>query len=147
MILFIEDRENICSIYAHILKEAGYPLKYATNGKKALELLKHHCFEIVICDYYLPDTNGIKLLKKIKQEVDNIYSILFTASSSNEIEINALYSGVNEFISKPCNKERLLISIKRGLEIRMERIRKILLEKKILELSKLTTEKYLSANE
>ncbi len=143
MILFIEDRETICNIYAHILKDAGYALKYATNGEKAFESLKHNNFEIVVCDYYLPDTNGLQLLSKIKQKEEHIYSIMLTSSSSNEIEIKALCNGIDDFILKPCNKERLLISIKKGLDIRMERIRKTLLENKILELSKLATQKRL----
>jgi len=138
MILFIEDKDSICNIYAHVLKESGYSLKYATSGEKALELLNQYNFEIVVCDYYLPDTNGIKLLNKIKQIKENIYSVLFTSVSSGEIEIKALGNGVDDFIQKPCNKERLIISIKRGLMLRMERIQKILLINKINELSALT---------
>lgn len=138
MILFIEDKDSICNIYAHILKEAGYSLKYVTTGKKALELLNLHRFEVVVCDYYLPDTNGIKFLKEIKQKHENIYSILFTSVSSEEIEIKALDSGVDDFIQKPCNKERLIVSIKRGLTLRMERIQRVLLINKIGELSALT---------
>ena len=144
MILFIEDRESICNIYSHILKDAGYALKYATSGEKAIELLKHHNFEIVVCDYYLPDTNGIQLLNEIKQKEEHLYSIMLTSSSSNEIEIKALCNGIDDFILKPCDKKRLLISIEKGLKVREEKIRKGLLEKKIFELSELTTSKNLS---
>jgi DNA-binding NtrC family response regulator len=140
MILFIEDKDSICNIYAYILKDAGYPLKYAANGKDVFKLLEHNQFAIVVCDYYLPDTNGIELIKTIKEKQEHIFSILFTSSSSDEIETKALNSGIDEFILKPCNKNRLLISIKRGIEIRRERIRKNILESKVLELSKLVTQ-------
>jgi len=137
-ILFIEDSNSICNVYAHILREAGYYLEYATNGQEALKLLENDSFEVVICDFYLPDTNGIQLINTIKRKDKTVYSILFTSSSSDETETEALNNGIDDFILKPCPKDRLLIGIKRGLEIRQEHIYRELIGQKILELSQLT---------
>ena len=139
-ILLVEDNNSICSVYAHILEDTGYFIKYANNGKYALECFKSTPFEVILCDFNLPDIDGIKLIKKIKEMDRDIYSILFTASSSDEIEASALVSGIDDFILKPCNEGRLLIGIKRGLEIRKDRIYKRAIGEKLLELSYLTEE-------
>ena len=139
-ILLVENNVSICSVYASILKDEGYFLKYTNTGKGAMELLENNAFDIAICDFYLPDINGISLAKKIKERDENIYSILFTAASSDKIEIEALASGINDFILKPCGDGRLLLGIQRGIEIRKDRIYRKLIGNKVTELSHLVEE-------
>lgn len=139
-IIFVDDSDSICRVYARILEDADYFVRYATTGKQALELMACNMFEVVVCDYNLGNVSGLELIDSIRRIDKNIYSILFTSNSSDDIEEKALACGVNDFILKGCNIGRLLVGIKKGMKTRQEWLYRDLMEKKILELSQLTQE-------
>ncbi len=141
-ILLIEDSDSICTVYAHVLREVGFALTYVTCGREALDILEKQLFEMVICDYCLPDTDGIQLVSTIKSKDENIYTIMLTSSSSKGIEEKGLASGIDDFILKPCKLDRLLLGVKRGMEIRRARVYRNVIEEKMTELSGLKN-KYL----
>lgn len=127
-ILFVENYLGIRKVYSFILGSAGYYLKFVNTGYEALQIIERDNFDIIICDYLLPDTNGIHLIKKIKQKHESIYSILFTSFPLDDFGKTEF----DEYVLKACPKDSLLKTIEKGLEIRKERLSKLFPDKELL---------------
>lgn len=107
-ILIVEDDEAILSGLAFCLKKEGFTVWCASNGKDALAMFKSEKFDLSILDINLPDMNGLKLYKQIRESKD-ISTIFLTANDSELSVVEALDSGADDYITKPF-KTRELIS-------------------------------------
>lgn len=115
-VLIIEDNERICETLSDILSEKGYEVKVANRGKEGLALAKEGKIPICLVDLRLPDINGIEVLRGIKEDNPEAYSIIITAYASKENAIEALKIGVYSYLEKPLNIEELLEVIKKASE-------------------------------
>ena len=89
-ILIVEDEETQRDLLEGLLNKEGYAATGAGNGERALQLVKDHTFEIVLLDYKLPDTDGLTVLKKLKEMNPEIQVIMITAFGSIENAVTAL---------------------------------------------------------
>jgi PAS domain S-box-containing protein len=115
-ILIIEDSERICETLSDILSENGYEVKVANQGKEGLALAKEEKIPICLVDLRLPDINGIEVLRGIKEDNPEAYTIIITAYASKENAIEALKIGVHSYLEKPLNIEELLEAVKKASE-------------------------------
>lgn len=83
-ILVVEDEQSQRSLLAGLLKKEGYTVDEAEDGAMAYGLLQKGIFEIVLLDYRLPDTDGLTLLKKIKELNPSTEIVMITAFGSIE---------------------------------------------------------------
>ena len=65
-ILVIDDDTYICELLVNYLQEKGNEVQGAFTGNKALKILEKNEFDLVLCDYRLPDTDGLRILREIK---------------------------------------------------------------------------------
>lgn len=107
-LLLVEDDEAILEGLVFCLKKEGFLVKGLTNAYQALELIKNENFDLLILDINLPDMNGLKLYRQIKENKD-IPTIFLTANDSELSIVEALDSGADDYITKPF-KTRELIS-------------------------------------
>ncbi len=107
-ILLVEDDEAILEGLAFCLKKEGFLVKTSINGSDALAYIRDQEFDLLILDINLPDINGLKLYKQIK-EFKDIPTIFLTANDSELSTVCALDSGADDYITKPF-KTRELIS-------------------------------------
>ena len=107
-ILLVEDDEAILEGLAFCLKKEGFLVKTSINGSDALAYIRDQEFNLLILDINLPDINGLKLYKQIK-EFKDIPTIFLTANDSELSTVCALDSGADDYITKPF-KTRELIS-------------------------------------
>ncbi len=107
-ILLVEDDEAILEGLAFCLKKEGFLVKTSINGSDALAYIHDQEFDLLILDINLPDINGLKLYKQIK-EFKDIPTIFLTANDSELSTVCALDSGADDYITKPF-KTRELIS-------------------------------------
>lgn len=82
------------------------------NGAAAEALVKVQFFDILIIDYRLPDTDGLALIKKLKEISPDISPIVCTGYSSVELAVDSMRTGAYDYIIKPIKMESLLNSIK-----------------------------------
>lgn len=115
-ILIVEDEESQRTLLSGLMKKEGYTIGEAGTGADALELFKRDIFELVLLDYKLPDTDGLKLLKKMKEINPEIEVIMITAFGSIENAVGALKAGASEYLTKPIDLEDLLFKIKKTEE-------------------------------
>ncbi len=116
-ILVVDDEAHICDIFYQILTKGGYKVSTAGNGKKALEITKKKKPDLVLLDLKLPDLDGIKVLRQIKEIKKDIMVIVITAYGTVKTAREAMKLGAYDYISKPFNLTKVENLIKKTLEM------------------------------
>ena len=114
-ILIVDDEPLIRWSLAERLKSEGYDILEAETGAKALEKLPEGV-DLVLLDYKLPDTDGVSVLRKIKEFDSDILVILLTAYASVETAVEAMKLGAYHFANKPFNLDDVVTIVERALE-------------------------------
>ncbi|MDD3845228.1 MAG: sigma-54 dependent transcriptional regulator [Syntrophorhabdaceae bacterium] len=112
-ILIVEDEEAQRSLLGGVLKKEGYTVGEAPDGQSALALFQGDIFEIVLLDYRLPDTDGLSLLRKIKEINPATEVVMITAFGSIENAVGALKAGASEYLTKPIDLDDLLFKLRK----------------------------------
>ncbi len=113
-ILIVDDEEKIRHILQIILEQKGYRTDQAADGEEALKLLKTYHYSMVITDLKMPKMDGMSLLKHIK-EIDPDYPVIvLTAYGSIESAVDALKAGALDYITKPFEEEKILMTVQRS---------------------------------
>lgn len=116
MILLIDDEINIRILLEKILKLEGFEVSSVENATDGLNKLKNKYYPLVISDVKLPDINGIKLTKKIKEEYPETEVIVISAFGSIEDGVEAMKNGAFDYITKGDNEDKILTTVKKALE-------------------------------
>ena len=117
-VLIIDDEIDICNNIKAILEDEGYKADIALNSDDALISLKNVSYNLVILDVWLDNSkyDGLEILKQIRKDKD-IPVIIISGHGNIEMAVSAIKDGANEFIEKPFNTERLLLSVSRSIEL------------------------------
>jgi CheY-like chemotaxis protein len=95
----------------------GIHIEDAVNGRKAQVLLERETFDLVLCDWEMPEMSGLELLAWCRQQ-DNLKAmpfIMVTSRGDKENVVQAIQAGVTDFIGKPFTNEQLLTKVKKAL--------------------------------
>ena len=114
-ILIIDDDTFICEILKKQLTSNGYKVETAFSGKSGMETLKSNRFELVLCDFRLPDTDGLELLQKIKAISPSTLVIIITAYADVRQAVKLMKMGAEDYITKPLQHEEILALIRQKL--------------------------------
>lgn len=119
-VLVVEDDLNMLDYISFSLKNEGYHIISAMNGKEAMELLDADNVELIISDVMMPEIDGIALCKIVKQNIkySHIPFVLLTAKGNSDTEIDGIESGADVYIMKPFKWKQLMAVIKNLLELR-----------------------------
>jgi DNA-binding NtrC family response regulator len=112
-ILIVEDEQTQRSLLGGLLRKEGYTVGEASDGESALALFQKDIFEIVLLDYRLPDTDGLSLLKRIKEINPATEVVMVTAFGSIENAVGALKAGASEYLTKPIDLDDLLFKLRK----------------------------------
>ncbi len=110
-ILIIDDDETIRETLSMLLKEEGYIVDTAENGKEAIAKSNTNFYNLAIVDWRLPDTEGTKLLAELKETTPKMVKILLTGFPSMQNAIDSVNAHADAFILKPVDSEILLKKI------------------------------------
>ena len=136
-ILIVEDNRDMQFILSNILKDKGYEVIVAGDGKKGLNKVRTQSPDLVLLDIRLPEMNGIEVLKEIKKIDSDIVIIMLTAYGQIKDAVHAMKLGAFDYITKPFDNEEILLNIKKALKTRhlsreVERLRRKLAEKETI---------------
>lgn len=115
-ILIIDDDPDICLLLEKYFSKKGFEATTASNGAGAIEQLKKNRSDVVLCDFKLPDYNGIEILQKIKIIDSSIQVIIITGYSEVRIAVDALKKGAFEYVTKPLYPDEILLTVNNALE-------------------------------
>ena len=106
-ILVVDDEESTRTGLSKILDKQGYRVVTAKNGIDALEKLNQETCNLVITDMKMPEMDGIKLLKEIKQRDPQVGVIIVTAYGEVDSYLEAMNLGAFEYLNKPIKMDEL----------------------------------------
>lgn len=115
-ILLGEDEENMRKLLKKFFEKEGYSVTEASDGEMALELFYSENFDLVILDWMMPKINGLEAAKKMKLE-RNIKILMLTAKNLPEDEVQALMTGVDDYLAKPFHAKVLLARVAKLLGV------------------------------
>ena len=114
-ILIIDDEAPIRRVLRDILENESYQVEDAATGMDALQLFKDHDFDAIFCDIKMPEMDGIEVLEAIRKESD-VPVIMLSGHGTIETAVEAIKKGAFDFIPKPPDLNRLLITIRNALD-------------------------------
>jgi DNA-binding NtrC family response regulator len=117
-ILLVDDERHIRQILDAVLTTAGHDVYAAESAAAALCAAEQHHPDLAVCDVMLPDTNGVELLRQLRDRQPNIGCIFMTAYGSIRSAIEALRAGAEEYLTKPFDNDELLIAVERLMKMR-----------------------------
>lgn len=136
-ILIVDDDHSIIELLKVALGDAGYSVAVGYNGEQGLKKFQTENPDLLLVDYKMPDMNGIELISKIKQLNPRVQSILMTAFGTEEVAIEAVRQGINDYLKKPFELDELIKIIETHLEKAPKRAEAV--KEKISTLEKVVT--------
>ena len=103
-VLIVYDFATMRRIMRNILKQIGFSnINEADDGKSALKELKKEKFDLVLCDWNMPEMSGIELLKNVREDaqLSDTPFVMVTAEAQKENIVEAVKLGVNNYVVKP----------------------------------------------
>ncbi|MCX7696135.1 MAG: sigma-54 dependent transcriptional regulator [Bacteroidales bacterium] len=115
IILVIDDELPIRQALKEILTYENYEVEEAADGVSALQKIEQQTFDVILCDIKMPGMDGIELLTKI-QELTDSPVIMISGHGTIETAVEAIKKGAYDYIPKPPDLNRLLVSIRNALD-------------------------------
>jgi two-component system response regulator PilR (NtrC family) len=115
-LLVVDDERNIREVLRIVLEGEGYEVAEASTYAEAMRELEREMFDLVICDIFLPDGNGLDLVRAYHPGHPDTHFVVITAHSTQTHALTALRDGAVEYVSKPFDVEELKIIIEKQLK-------------------------------
>ena len=110
--LVVDDSRAVRMILAKTLRDIGYEVIEAANGKQALDVIETEkmAVSLVLADWNMPEVNGLDLLKRLRQNpaLSSLVVIMVTTETELDQITAALEAGANEYVMKPFTKDILM---------------------------------------
>jgi DNA-binding NtrC family response regulator len=115
-ILIVDDEKSIRDTLKEILEYEEYEIEEAEDGEKALGMIKKFNYDAVLCDIKMPKMDGIELLSKASDVAPELPFIMISGHGTMETAIDAAKKGAFDFISKPPDLNKLLITVRNAVD-------------------------------
>ncbi|MDR2038651.1 MAG: sigma-54 dependent transcriptional regulator [Bacteroidales bacterium] len=115
-ILIADDEAKIRKVMSLLLKDEGYEVRMVENGSAAIAAAEQFDPDLILLDQQMPDMTGIEVLEKIKSTRPDQVVIIVTAHGSISLAVNAIKGGAYDFIEKPFDNDKLLLTVQRAFE-------------------------------
>jgi two-component system, NtrC family, nitrogen regulation response regulator NtrX len=115
-ILIIDDEKAIRKTLSEILSFEGYKIEEAADGEEGLKKFRERNYDLVLCDIKMPKIDGIEFLEKASELNGDIPIIMISGHGNIETAVEAVKKGAYDYISKPPDLNRLLITIRNAMD-------------------------------
>ena len=115
-ILIIDDEKAIRKTLTEILSYEGYKIDEASDGEEGLKRFSEKAYDIVLCDIKMPKLDGIEFLEKAKEINGDVPIIMISGHGNIDTAVEAVKKGAFDYISKPPDLNRLLITLRNAVE-------------------------------
>jgi two-component system response regulator PilR (NtrC family) len=132
-ILVVDDELSMRELLEYMLNREGYQVTCAGDGRKAIRLLEKNQYDLLLCDIKLGDISGLDVLRASKKSSQDTVVILISAYASTETAVEAMNEGAYDYVPKPFDKDELLQTVAKALDIRTVEHEKQLLNDQLKE--------------
>jgi two-component system, NtrC family, nitrogen regulation response regulator NtrX len=115
VVLVVDDERSIRNTLRDILEYEKFKVDEAEDGHAALEKLGDNIYDLILCDVKMPKMDGIELLSKI-QEITDVPVVMISGHGNIETAVESIKLGAFDFISKPLDLNRLLVTVRNALD-------------------------------
>lgn len=117
-LLIIDDEKSIRSTLREILEYEDFKVEEAQDGQEGLDMLKKNEYDVVLCDIKMPGMDGLEVLEKFASLGKEAQFIMISAHGTIETAVEATKKGAFDFIQKPPDLNRLLVTIRNAMDKR-----------------------------
>ena len=132
-ILVVDDELSMRELLEYMLNREGYQVTCAEDGRKAIRLLEKNQYDLLLCDIKLGDITGLDVLRASQKSSQDTVVILISAYASTETAVEAMNEGAYDYVPKPFDKDELLQTVAKALDIRTIEHEKQLLNDQLRE--------------
>jgi two-component system nitrogen regulation response regulator NtrX len=118
-ILIVDDEESILDTLSSILEDEGHDVITASSGESAISKFIENPPDIILLDVWMPGIDGIETLKSIREKNRDVCVIMISGHSNIDTAVQAIRLGAYDFLEKPLSLDKVLILIRRALEMQM----------------------------
>lgn len=115
-ILVIDDERSIRSTLKDIIEYEKHTVELADNGMTGITMTKENHYDLIFSDIKMPEMDGIEVLSKIREEDQETPIVMISGHGNIETAVECIKKGAFDFIEKPIDLNRLLVTIKNALE-------------------------------
>ena len=115
-ILIIDDERSIRKTLNEILSYEGFKVDEANDGEEGLKMFSDRTYDVVLCDIKMPKIDGIEFLTKAGQINSDVPVIMISGHGTIETAVDAVKKGAYDYVAKPPDLNRLLITIRNALD-------------------------------
>ena len=115
-ILVIDDERSIRNTLKDILEYEKYEVDLAEDGKKGLEMVKQTEYDIILCDIKMPGMDGIEVLEQLSTLAPDSPVVMISGHGNIDTAVESIKKGAYDFIEKPLDLNRLLITIRNAMD-------------------------------
>lgn len=115
-VLIIDDERSIRKTLTEILSFEGYKVDEAADGEEGLKKYRERLYDVVLCDIKMPKLDGIEFLEKAREVNNDVPIIVISGHGNIDTAVDAVKKGAFDYISKPPDLNRLLITLRNALD-------------------------------
>jgi DNA-binding NtrC family response regulator len=115
-VLLVEDTTSLARVYIEYLRKEPYDVTHVETGREAIAAIEQKLPGAILLDLALPDMNGIEILKHVQSQQLPTSVVVITAHGSIANAVEAMRAGAYDFIVKPFNADRLVVTLRNALE-------------------------------
>ena len=115
-ILIIDDEKAIRKTLGEILSYEGYQIEDAENGEEGLKKIREKSYDVVLCDIKMPKVDGMEFLEKAREINPDLPVIMISGHGTIETAVEAVKKGAFDYVAKPPDLNRLLITIRNAMD-------------------------------
>ncbi len=116
-ILLIDDEVSILTSLSPALEEEGFAVKTGKSAEEALSILERDSFDCLMLDIWLPGKDGLELLKMVRERWPELAVIMISGHGTIETAVRATKLGAFDFLEKPLNLEKVILTIRHALDL------------------------------
>jgi DNA-binding NtrC family response regulator len=115
-ILIIDDERSIRNTLKDILTFESHNVDLAEDGKMGLQLAAENTYDIIFCDIKMPQMDGIEVLENLHESAPEVPVVMISGHGNIETAVEAIKKGAFDFISKPLDLNRIMITLRNALD-------------------------------
>jgi DNA-binding NtrC family response regulator len=115
-ILVIDDEKSIRNTLKDVLEYEKHNVDVAENGEEGLAFLAKNDYDLILCDIKMPQMDGLEVLEKIFSQTQDVQVIMISGHGNIDTAVESIKKGAYDFIEKPLDLNRLLITVKNALD-------------------------------